>query len=211
MPLEPLPSNGIKATKCSRPLKAISPNPALVIFRHNKVGLLEVGEIDRFWIDELGYGNRLLGGNADLFQFLRINDDVFAFAVLVALHDIGSVHWLLALVYKAMMDAFMGAAIDFAKRDLALGLGSGIKLNPKGDQRDLNVSRPIGTGHAVSSGAKRSHARLPARLKCSSRSRNLLWREAARYTGNTLKVKMIRLYCRLWTWWKICTRCCAVV
>jgi hypothetical protein len=46
-----------------------------------------------------------------------------------------------------MLDAFAGLAAELVEADLTLGFGGGKKFDAKGDERDLDLTRPVRARH----------------------------------------------------------------
>jgi hypothetical protein len=59
-----------------------------VILWHNKVGLLDILRIDFTGLYELADIDGVLRGNPQVLKLAGFDDDVFAFAMLVALYDL---------------------------------------------------------------------------------------------------------------------------
>jgi hypothetical protein len=74
------------------------------------------------------YLHSCCGGNLQRFQLFRIDLDVFALGVFIALDDVLSIH-LSALVNVLMMHSIMSFAVYLVKCDLSGGIGSGEKFD----------------------------------------------------------------------------------
>ena len=167
----------VMARMCSRPPKAILPRPAFldlgergaddgegfgldVVLGDDEVGLLEVLGRELVERDELRDLDGVLGGDAQVGDLGGLDGDVLALGVFVALDDLvlldgrggfvgacferGGEHLLVA-------HALAGGAGDLVEADLALGLGGDEELDAEGDERDLNVTGPVGTRQSSTS------------------------------------------------------------
>jgi hypothetical protein len=172
---------GAIATTCSRPAKGnfLGVDQRLahggeglflrVVFGDDEVGLLEIFGVDLGFVDELRDLHGVLGRHAEVGDFFGLEGDVVALGVFVALHDLrlcdnfrlpggfigcgvdgGGEDFL-------MLHALAAGAVDLMEADLALGFGGDEELDAEADQRDLNLSGPVGAGHAVSPHAKCAH------------------------------------------------------
>lgn len=71
-------------------------------------------------IDELRNADRLLRSQTNFFNFVRLEDDVFALAVFETLDDIRIGYRFISIDYVEMMDALLGFAVDLVKGDVGL-------------------------------------------------------------------------------------------
>jgi len=93
-------------------------------------------------------------------EFVGLDGDVAAVGVLVAFDDVGFVDGVGGFVGVALdcaggdvlvADALAGAAVDLVKVDIAGGLGGDEEFDAEGDERNLDFTAPVGTGHGESS------------------------------------------------------------
>src|SRR6185312_13399853 len=96
-------------------------------------------------------------GNAQVLDLARLNRDVLAFSIFIALDDLiffdrrGSlIRGLLDSGSQDLLvsDPFAGFAAYLMKMNLALRFGSDKQFHPKGNQRYLNLTRPVRTCHS---------------------------------------------------------------
>ncbi len=131
-----------------------------VVFGDDEVGFLEERGVDGVDVDELGDVHGALGGDAEVGEFVGLDGDVAAVGVFVAFDDVGFVDGVGGFFrgsldgargYVLMLDALAGAAVDEMEVDVAGGFGGDEEFYAEGDQRDLDFTAPVGTGHGDAS------------------------------------------------------------
>ena len=95
-------------------------------FRDGKVGSVEIDWIDLALIDKSQNVHGLSGNRGDLFDLLGLDQHVLAFFVLVAFHDLGSLHvTITGGAKKRLLEPGMTFGMKLVKRDPA-GTGRGV-------------------------------------------------------------------------------------
>src|SRR5580692_5222345 len=93
-----------------------------------------------------------------IIELTWFDDDVLPLAVLVAFDDLVLLHDRSGLFAAALdgavehflvTNSFAGAATDLMEGDLVLCLGSGVKTDTEGHERNSNLTRPVRTRHAT--------------------------------------------------------------
>jgi hypothetical protein len=97
----------------------------LRIFRSYKIRLLEECWRDLILIDELRHFERVSRWDAQMFNVLGLDGDVFAFAILVAFDDVRVLDGAIVGGDLLVTNALAGLAADLMEVNLALGLSCG--------------------------------------------------------------------------------------
>ena len=100
-----------------------------VVFGDDEVWLLEEFGIDLVYVDELGDGDGVAGGDAEIFDLLGLDGDVLALAVLVSLNDVALFDGTFFAGDLLVLDALAGLATELVEADLALGFSCGEELD----------------------------------------------------------------------------------
>jgi hypothetical protein len=131
-----------------------------------EVGFLEEVGWQILSVDELGDADGLLRFESEVFDLIRLNNDVFALAVLVAFNDVVVGHGLVAIDYVEVVYTLMCLAIDLVEGNFRGGAGGGEELNAECDEGNSELSGPVGpTRHLGLLGGTADHP--PARLRRS--------------------------------------------
>ncbi len=112
-----------------------------VLIRNNKIRLLKERRIELLKVDELLHLQRVLRRNAEVLDLLRVDLGVLAFAVLIALHDVGFFDRLFIRLRDLLVtDTCPGFTVDLVKVNFAFGFGGGKELDAERNQRNLDLS-----------------------------------------------------------------------
>ncbi len=118
--------------------------------RNDKIWRLEERGRQFIQCDELLHVNYVLGLDAQLRDLFGIDGEIFSLAVFVSLDDLRVLDRLAVADHVQVADSLAGGAIDLMETYAGLGVGGGKQLNAEGNQRDLELPRPIWTtGHPV--------------------------------------------------------------
>ena len=93
--------------------------------RRDEVGLLEELGVDLFGVDELRDFDGFAGGQAEMLDLFRLDGDVLALGVFVALDDVGVFDRAFVGGDFLMADALAGSAADLMEADVALRVSCG--------------------------------------------------------------------------------------
>src|SRR5215469_1234287 len=123
-----------------------------VILRNDEIGLLVIFRIDFAGVDELGDLDRTLRRDAQVLDLVGLDHDVFAFAILVPLHDVALLDRTFFTFAGDFLvpDAFAGGPAELMESNFGLRFGSGKQVHTEGDKRDLYLTCPKGSRHSNS-------------------------------------------------------------
>jgi len=117
-----------------------------------RLGRYEVRLFVKYWrevlkIDEL---RQLKGGpgfDAQIGNFIRLNNEIFSLAIFVPFYDLRVMDGSVVTDNIPVMDSEARPTIDLMKGNLARRVCGREQVNAKGDQRNLHLTGPIRTRH----------------------------------------------------------------
>ena len=127
-----------------------------IVLGDDEVGLLVELGVEVVFVDELRDFHGVLGGHAEMLEFVGSMVTYSPLRVLVAFDDFvfrDGIGGFIGCVLDGggkdllMADALAGLARDLVEANLALGFGRDKELDAEGDERNLNLTTPIGTCH----------------------------------------------------------------
>src|SRR5215469_2216790 len=123
-----------------------------VILWNDEIGLLVIFGIDFASVDELGDLDRTLRRDAQVFDLVGLDHDVFAFAILVPLDDVALLDRPFFTFASDFLvpDAFACRPAELMESNFRLRFGSRKQVHTEGDKRDLYLTGPKGSRHSNS-------------------------------------------------------------
>jgi hypothetical protein len=155
------------ATTCSRPAKAILVRASFLVSISAWRTVRNASFVDEadlppeffekpYFVDELRHLHGVLGGHPQVGQLFGLDGDVLALGVLVAFDDLGLLNGVGCGVRVALdgtrkhflvLHALAAGAVDLVKMYVGLRLCRNEELDAEADQRDLDLTAPVRTGH----------------------------------------------------------------
>src|SRR6476620_3838885 len=122
---------------------------SFVTIRQKVIGLLEIAAVDLVPVNEPRHVDGVLGLKLQRVKFLRLDEDVVALGVLIALDDLflgDFLEALLGLNTLQIFDRLTTWLMDHAKGNRAFGRGGWKHPDRNEDEGEAKIARPNGNG-----------------------------------------------------------------